>query len=569
MDVSTLDKKSVYTLATVYSQLKYLLGKDPLSASAKEKKGICKRIRRVWIDPDDLAIEANRHIQDADDHALLGFLQACYVQSEVWEHERKNALKNICAAFSEPVRQAFAALFDSGIVDSSISTQGGDLLLRVESGVGVDRTLILKCATCSPFDLPGKHIAFMDTDSLTLTKDAQGYLFSGEAKIYEQDEPLPFSLRFDDALVRVIPLRANEISFYDDPWMNLELICLAVLNKYTVAKECLNDRERALLPLAGEIACLYWAGEVPEEFVTGRFPLLRARMQEDGGQALLPLLDRLEVVFFDETKQNKILKKLHQNLNKRAFEPLWRKIYTQFVESQEEYPTAASLYCDETDLDEKRREITALLHARGYVGSYPVFVKTGRVRRIRLACSHNVSYVVPAGQLVAHHIYCTEKYIYDHPEIEFNCGTQLLKNGETPGDVYSCQFDAKGRSFVDMVSYDWGESDQNDVAMTLEQTVTIAAKKAELDRLTKQERKAVGEQSFSLPVFLFCLIFTGGMFGFLWTAGLLLIGIVLTLIFLGPQEIPSLFTDIPWLMFFLLSGGMFGLAFGIFEAINR
>lgn len=568
--LAEMGRKSVAELAAVYAHEAELAGGDLCGAPARVRRRACRHVWRGWYALDDLSPAAKEKIETADDAGLLQFLKDCADTQDAYLAQRKQALTAACADFDEPVRQAFFALFESGTVEPCLCARGDELLLCVESGVGVDRTLVLRRAVCDPADLPDRRVVYLDPDALTLELDGDGFSLRGDAEPHGQDATFPFSIRFAAAGVRIISLHAAEMSFYDDPWGDLELLCMAVLNKYDVCPDCLNARETALLPLAGEIARLHWAAALPEEFATGRFPLLREKLQ-GAGRELLPLLDRVEANFSDDRKKSRALEKLHRRLNRKRYEPLWRELHAPLAASQDGYPVSAPLFWDESDFDEKRRAVAALLHARGYAGDYPHFVKTGKIRGLHLARSHNVSYLVGAGRRAAFHIFCTENCLYGYPEIEFHCGTQLLKKGEAPGDIYACQFDTRGRSFGGLVAYSWGEADADEASpLDLAQTVAVAAKKAELSRLTKQERRAVGEVGggFSLTVFLLGFLVGGGLFGLGMTA-VLLVGALLTLLFLGPQAIPQMLTEIPWPGIFLLAGGLFGLAFGILEAIDR
>lgn len=239
-------------------------------------------------------------------------------------------------------------------------------------------------------------------------------------------------------------------------------------------------------------------------------------------------------------------------------------------ESQSEYPSQAELCCDTKRLSETRGEIQRLMQAEGYSGTYPDFFKKGSVKRVHLAESYNMDYFVGAEKNVVFCVHCTEETFDGNLSVEFLCGTELLKKNETEGDIYSCTFDAKGRRFFTTVSYNSAVEESSEAQDSLEQKVKIAAKRAELKRLTKEERKAI--YGFDMPYFrLFAaiFIFAGGLFGIFMTLGLMLMAVLFALIDGQPQTVPSMITDIPWWFCLVFSWVAFGGAMGIITVLSK
>lgn len=120
-------------------------------------------------------------------------------------------------------------------------------------------------------------------------------------------------------------------------------------------------------------------------------------------------------------------------------------------------------------------------------------------------------------------------------QLQFLCGTELLPDGEQSLGFDSCGFDAKGRRFLRGVT--WTEGDD------LDRKLHLAAKKAELRRLSRQE-KDFGELLW--PLFLVALLGFGGFAAFCVTIGLgLLVGLV-TLLFEGADAMWNVLSALPY-----------------------
>ncbi len=255
----------------------------------------------------------------------------------------------------------------------------------------------------------------------------------------------------------------------------------------------------------------------------------------------------------------------------QKYEPLWRELYNLLVKTQKEYSSKASVAFSEL-LDETRNNIQKLLESHGYSGTYPDFVKSGAIRGIRLADSYGMSYFTGTEKNVVYHIHCTEECFNKHLMIEFICGTKLLRKNDTAGDAYSCLFNAKGRSFFQTISYesDYINNDGELETNNLEQRVQIAVKKAELQKLTKEERKAIVGCDIPYLILFFLVFFVmGGLFGIFMTLGMALLAVLTCLIVRQPQAIPSIFMDIPWWALFLLAWALFGGAMGVITILAK
>ena len=72
---------------------------------------------------------------------------------------------------------------------------------------------------------------------------------------------------------------------------------------------------------------------------------------------------------------------------------------------------------------------------------FSIFVKQGEMKKIHLAESYGRSYFVGKEKNVQYYIKCLEIGYDDSYEINFICGTAILKNGESTEDIFDCLFD--------------------------------------------------------------------------------------------------------------------------------
>ena len=215
----------------------------------------------------------------------------------------------------------------------------------------------------------------------------------------------------------------------------------------------------------------------------------------------------LEANFQDDDKRMKAVKRLLALLNKQKYKPLWREIYNRIAESQAEYPLKLECVGAET-LSLVRKKIQTTMKACGYTGQYPDFVKQGEMKKIHLAESYGRSYFVGKEKNVQYYIKCLEIGYDDSYEINFICGTAILKNGESTEDIFDCLFDANGKRISKKVvcHIEHLNQNKNEISAKLEQAVRVAVKRAEFQTLTKEERRLYGTvTSFSYALLMFAI----------------------------------------------------------------
>lgn len=572
MDISKIDIDIIELFDLSYKNAKDDFGVEPIDASAKMRKKIRKWIEKTYIAGGNYPENVMQYIgKEVSDEDFIKFIKACYDQVELDDTRKKQLFDKSTVDFTKEVKDALRIVIEEECCFAKVRKVGKNAQFDVGYHDGYDRTLTLVNAS----GLPEENFDYLDFENGSLIKQGDEYILSGKAENYDDDSTTPFSIRFTDAEVDVTLFRASEQISTETPWHHLATIAGNILSKQlNLSGDYLNDREKELLPLIQEISALgYWMF-ILHDSKTADFSQLKSYIVRFGYNELLPVFENLEKNFSDDKKKNRIIRNLISKLNTQKYEPLWRDLYNTIVETQAEYPTEATAHCPTELLNETRSNIQKLMEFHGYSGTYPDFIKKGTIRGIHLVESYGMSYFVGAKKNVAYHIHCTENYYSGYLSIDFLCGTEILRKGETAGDIYSCMFDAKGRRLFKRVSYESDhinpDGDRECETQDLELRVQIAVKKAELIKLTKEEEKELLDFDFPYwKLFLLVFVFMGGLFGFFMTIALMLMGILLLLIFAIPQEIPSMFSEIPWWALFLLAWVLFGGAMGVITVLAK
>ena len=366
--------------------------------------------------------------------------------------------------------------------------------------------------------MPGeKKVGFFDP--YELKDEVDGYMLTGQVSDLDYENEEDVQLRFSDAETTFGNLRLEPIDRYGRPWQCLADCGRELLHKAEMAEELLNDRERAILPMLRELGMVTGYGS--DEDISG-FNHLRARFTPE----LHRYLDQMERSKKNWKKYRKSADQLLNRLNRIEYLPLWKKIRDEIADTQTEYPASVQVS------PEVVRKIEAGLHSRGYCGSYPEFVKMGTIERSRLLKSHGTYRWVRKGTPAVFHIRVVE---LNMGQLQFLCGAELLAEGEQSLSFDSCGFDARGRRFLRDVT--WTEGDD------LDRKLHLAAKKAELRKLTRQE-KDFGELVW--PLFLVAVLGCGGFAAVCMTVGLALVAGLVLLLFGGADAMWNVLTVLPY-----------------------
>lgn len=569
LDISGLDNSIIGVFAWSYISALENYGADPVSVSAKMQKKIRKWVNNNCISEETCPPEVMRFVaKEVSDEDFIAFLKACYVRMQLNDTHKKEQFENTCAGLCEEAKNALWALFEHDTICNNFRAVGNDAQIEVESCAGYNRTLTLINASL----LPQGEFDCLSFENGGIVKEGDEYKLFGETVNYANDLYIQFAVRFTDAKVDISLFRADEQFCNPPPWLYLISVAEEILQKQVLSGDLLNAREKELLPLIKEIGMLSCLTDVEYESDEAGFLQLTSYIIRFGYNELLPLIEKLKNGYCDRKKRYRFTDKLLSKLNTQKYEPLWREIYDKLVESQDGYLSKAVVYTSPELLNETRKSIQNLMESHGYSGEYPDFSKKGAIRNIRMADSYNMSYFIGAEKNVMHYIHCTEEYFNEHLAIQFLCGTEILRKNDRPGDIYSCLFNAKGRRFFQSITYerDYVDGGREPISDDLGKRVEIAVKKAELVKLTKEERKAIAGYDISyLQLFFFIFFVMGGAFGIFMTIGFMLISVLVCLVIAQPQAILSMITDIPWWALFLLTWILFGATMGVITVLAK
>ena len=561
IDISQISCEHISRLAAAYLHASFIFGVDPAEASVQKQRKIRKWISRQYIElVYDLPDEARIFSVENSDREVLLFLKKC-----VEFHENK--FEKDFERVDEAVKTAFKKLLQ---LDTwpEMRCAGRDIQIVVEDTPAYREILTLKNAD----DVPnGKKEWYCQNLEMTFQKEKNRFCFCGELEDFAAETVEHFALTFEDAEVEVqVYNPCNEVFVFENPWDFLRTICSAIVSKAELPGECYNEKEKELLPIMKEIAALReWHGFYGKEFLA--FDELKRLVRKYDVRKAERLLGKLETIKSGTAAFRITVEKLTTILCEKQYEPLWRELYNRIVESQTEYPNKVDFLCDGEQLARARNEIQKLMAAKGYMGTYPDFVKEGALQGIHLEHSYNMSYIVCMEKNVRYHVHCDETWGEDEAlRIRFLCGTAFLKKEEET-DIYDCLFNAKGRRLFHTVlrclSTPGAEESESDA---LETAITIATKKAECAKLSKAEQEELGGGMISgWNTFWWIFLVGGGVFGIVMTLIMMISCMLMTVTFGLFADIPEMLKTIPWGLLLGICWAGFGGTMGIVEVFAR
>lgn len=448
---------------------------------------------------------------------------------------------------------------------------GNDIRVIADDTPAYRRIITLKNVDDVPQEKEGYYCRNL---GMVLKKEENRFCFYGELEDIVKEISTPFTLTFENIEVEIeVYNSCNNLAFWENPWDFLRTISFAIGMKADLPGEYCNEKEKELLPIIKEIVALEYWMELPEQEEFS-FCELKRLSNKYGYDKAETLLGKLETIKPGDTTFFQTVKKLIAILCEHRCEPMWREIYNKITDSQSEYPNKVDALCDKELLVNVRNEIQTLMESKGYIGTYPDFVKDGVLNGVHLEQSYNQTYFVGMEKRAQYHIHCSEEFQEnDCFIIQFLCGTAFLKkeDDDTDVDVYDCLFNAKGRRlFHTMHHYIPLESEAGTETDDLETSIAIAIKKAECIKLSKEEkREYYGLTISSWGMFWQIFLIAGGMYGIAMTLIAMFVCIIVTAAVGLISDIPGMLKSMPW--GFLLAIGWigFGGAMGIVEVLAR
>ncbi len=386
-------------------------------------------------------------------------------------------------------------------------------------------------------------------EDITISNEVLWYELyrSAEGMVYEvfTEDFKTVKIVFKELKIEKIFPSALDISPLDiSPWEHLVSMASLIYEKYEYDPSLLCEKELSLLQTLEFLSALRnWNIKKASSDAIDSFALL---LEEYSLNKAKKLLDAIL-----ETKKDRRAERLHQKLLRELSnvygEELWRRLYGEICVSQSQIPRRSEINSDEV-YKRERKAVSDMLFSLGYSGEYPDFYKAGSKKGISVASSYGMDYFVGPQKNALYFIKAYERLTTDNePVFDFLSGTVFPKKcDDTKKDVFSAMFFDSGRRFFKNTFNTYGDSSNT-------RTATIAAKRAEFKKLTKEERKNLGH--FSFGYYFTTALILGSLFSLAFFA---VFGAIIALILLAFGEIEVFFNVIPWGWLFIFSTVAFG-----------
>lgn len=504
LDVTQLGESDLDTLTAIrnISEISFRIPRDRSSAGKRRKarKLLEKKCRNQFS---ALPTKIAEHLNSLTDEEFFDFLKTCFNERlRRYRTERESGFEKL-ARFGEKVRLAAIEVTENDT--PSLEYRDGTVTIMVNEGAFYIR-LKLHGVTefTEDFNIENLYLAKFDYD-----EETGKYLFVSD----DIDGTIRFA--FTEAEAEFLPYDALGVrAISSSPWRTLSVACGRILRKVELAPELLCEREKELLPLIREISTLIFA----EEDI--KFDNLRAIAKKHGFKKIEKALSKIERKknFKRKFDGTRILRKKLKHISNIK---MWRELYDIIAESQKDYPKATDIVLDVDEVTAVRERVTKIFYDRGYSGVYPCFTKPLKPRKFLCFLSHGMHYIAFGEKRMQARVYFSESTI-GIPTLRVCSGTVFYRKNEFVDDFFSFAFDARGRRYYAGSNITEFKSDNEE----LEKVVNIAAKKAEFEQLTKDEKEIDKRVPYHthypislrtdwkllLFIILFCTVVGGGLF---------------------------------------------------------
>lgn len=564
MDINTsnISNPTVCECALAYEAATENFDLEPTNATPREQKKICKWIYKYYLSREafgELFANSDKEISDAE---FLAFAKKCMGKIQMLKEAEKEKNRKNIVNLDEKARNAIEKIIDDAIYFTHFYKDGNNIKIPVDGAPSFTHFLVME----NTENVPDVEFHCMHDTEISFDDETNRYFLRGVLDNWNTDLETQFEITFTDAHVEITVMSAVSAFDRESPWSYLIDVAENILRKYCFSADYLNEKEKAILPLVAELCKLSVYAYKPEEFNTADFSILKGCLSKYKYIKALKALSKVEEKYFTKN-QFTLLSNFVSMLNYQKYEPLWRELFALIADFQKDYPQFMPAIYNEEVLKQVHEKIQQLMETNGYSGTYPDFKKTGSLKGIRTVNSYNSPFTVGFEKNVVSHIHCAEQLLEREISINIVCGTELLKEYENPGDIFSCMFAAEGRRLFSTITFNVFDGEKSFINKT-DKIFSAAIKKAELRKLTKQERKEFNKTTPSLvAVFLFCLFALGLGFGILFTIAMIGFTFLIEIIDGGNTDLLSFIMDEMWLKSFLFTSLGFGSAMGIFMVL--
>jgi len=567
---SPLSRESLEVFDGMWSYAELVCGADLDKASTARQKKARKKLTAVFSESlEELPKESRAYLADAaSDTEFFTRLNAAHREAvnraEEELHRTAEAVAALTPEWDAEIQQQITALLCAGEWPYDTFWKNGEFLYPVESDFIHDVYLVFSKVKGLPKNAEGCPLK-----DLVLQKRNGRYRIKG-TRSNTEGKDVPFGFSFSDVRIEKALFAADWNVLSVTPWDRLISQSAAICAKKHMSLPY-NEKEQSLFPLLVELASLDPNSSLEDELRVSDFPLLATYLE---AHAYRKPKKQLEALSEKEPPSHAFAVRaqaLRAMLNQKEYAPLWEELCQRIAQSQEPYVSTSEFYLSADQLLPIRERIERRMHAHGYTGSYPHFSKEGSIKGLHIRESYGISYLITRTKKAFFYVSCHESAGLDCGTFSFLSGTVLPRKGETLHGVSDFLFKTNGKSFFTTSECQlfFGNAEDALESDDLDTAVDIAVKKAEMRKLSREEKRQnhISPLSHSVFLFLFCFLFMGVFFGFFMTLGFMLLEFLTALFTGNVHSFPELFTSTPWWLIGLLSGGMFGIAMAIIEVI--
>ncbi len=356
----------------------------------------------------------------------------------------------------------------------------------------------------------------------------------------------------------------KSLPFYStQPWKQLGAACAVIKNRGELSFALLNQKEKELFEL---VDFIFWisVSDTPDE--ARKSPEIFRNLAKECKAG------KIELLLKEKSSISKDVKKklFFDALKNPDTEQLFRKIKKLIVDTQEGYSVPA----DETLLnkfEQTKKYVSRTLYRLGYNGEYPHFFKTTGVKCATFV-SYDSFYTVINEKSSISCVDFFENFTKDGAEIIANSSIGFFKNKDAEDvDDVTCGFDAKGKSRVSQtvcsISSLQGETYVE--PDTVKELCVIAAKKAELKKLSNSEVGNMPSSTSEVSRYIFVGVLSGFLFAALFVPAMVLFTVITEGDISFLEEIKSSFWKHAFLVIAALFGALMTLALFITKRVAR
>ena len=489
-DVNSLERGQIGSLALMKAVLS---GKHlNIKSEKKRKKKLCEAAKKLTGLYDKNNAELSELFSSGDYDRIFEFLSACEKNEE--EYNRALRLENLAGAPEDKERDL--SLLSLVIYESIFLAREKDCLRLT-----VYCNSFLLCYKITTRDAPEKELGRIRFSNwrapVSYDNESGFYCISYFYSDGDEDGERQTNLVFSDFELDIIPVNALECIPPDfriyGAYEYLSVAAEYILRKKTLDSDIINERETGLFPLLSELADLIFG-----ERKLQAYPELEKIFYAHNEKRAL---SRLKKVKGGEKHKRNAVSSLLKRLNAEKYEPIRRDIYTKIYECQKDYPRFDDIVYPKEEYDELKRRADDKMRKLGYEGQYPDYKKSGSIKGV-----HFVSAQTGGG------------LIFPSDDVSFfiKCHTLLDVEGEFSVPVYSgFAVNTKKRQAEDIIScmFCGGSAVTEIYTDELEKTLELAAKFAECQKLTKEEKKYVNYKFNAGAIVILCMTVGG-----LWSA---------------------------------------------------